>query len=56
MSQSGISHAIKGLEERLGVRLLTRTTRSVSPTAQGERLVETITPRFAKIEGFEQSS
>lgn len=50
MSQSGLSHAIRGLEERLGVRLLTRTTRSVSPTAEGERLLETIGPRFEEIE------
>ncbi|MBB3999425.1 LysR family transcriptional regulator [Aureimonas pseudogalii] len=50
MSQSGLSHAIRGLEERLGVRLLTRTTRSVSPTTEGERLLETIGPRFEEIE------
>ncbi|MBB4000854.1 DNA-binding transcriptional LysR family regulator [Aureimonas pseudogalii] len=50
MSQSGLSHAIRGLEERLRVRLLTRTTRSVSPTTEGERLLETIGPRFEEIE------
>lgn len=39
VSQSALSHTIRELEERLGVRLLTRTTRSVSPTAAGERLL-----------------
>jgi DNA-binding transcriptional LysR family regulator len=51
MSQSGLSHAIRGLEERLGLRLLTRTTRSVAPTPEGERLLRTIGPRFEEIEG-----
>lgn len=51
MSQSGLSHTIRGLEERLGVRLLTRTTRSVSPTPEGERLLTSIGPRFEEIEG-----
>lgn len=50
MSQSGVSHAIKGLEERLQVRLLTRTTRSVSLTAEGERLLDAIGPRLEEIE------
>ncbi|PYE93569.1 LysR family transcriptional regulator [Rhizobium sp. PP-F2F-G38] len=50
MSQSGLSHAIRGLEERLGLRLLTRTTRSVAPTAEGEQLLETIVPRFEEVE------
>jgi DNA-binding transcriptional LysR family regulator len=44
MSQSGLSHAIRGLEERLGVRLLTRTTRSVAPTPEGEHLVQKLGP------------
>jgi DNA-binding transcriptional LysR family regulator len=39
VSQSALSHTIRELEERLGVRLLTRTTRSVSPTEAGERLL-----------------
>ncbi|KYC16653.1 hypothetical protein WM44_19625 [Citrobacter sp. AATXQ] len=39
VSQSALSHAIRGLEERLDVRLLTRTTRSVAPTEAGERLI-----------------
>ena len=38
VSQSALSHTIRGLEERLGLRLLTRTTRSVAPTQAGERL------------------
>ncbi len=49
VSQSALSHTIRGLEERLGLRLLTRTTRSVSPTG-GERLLRTIGPRFEQIE------
>jgi DNA-binding transcriptional LysR family regulator len=39
VSQSALSHTIRGLEERIGVRLLARTTRSVSPTEAGERLL-----------------
>ena len=39
VSQSALSHTMHGLEERLGVRLLTRTTRSVAPTEAGERLL-----------------
>jgi DNA-binding transcriptional LysR family regulator len=49
-SQSALSHTLRNLEERLGVRLLTRTTRSVSPTEAGERLIRTIGPRFEEIE------
>src|SRR5439155_23437243 len=50
VSQSALSHTIRGLEERLGLRLLTRTTRSVAPTEVGERLLHTIGPRFDEIE------
>ena len=50
VSQSALSHTIRGLEARLGVRLLTRTTRSVAPTAAGERLLDTVGPRFEEIE------
>src|SRR5438046_4973823 len=50
VSQSAISNTIRGLEERLGLRLLARTTRSVSPTEAGERLVQSIGPRFEEIE------
>lgn len=50
VSQSALSHTIRGLEARLGLRLLTRTTRSVAPTAAGERLLQTIAPRFEEIE------
>jgi DNA-binding transcriptional LysR family regulator len=50
VSQSALSHTIRALEERLGVRLLTRTTRSVAPTEAGERLLNSIGPRFDEIE------
>ncbi|MEG2898730.1 MAG: LysR family transcriptional regulator [Massilia sp.] len=50
MSQSALSHIVRGLEERLGVRLLTRTTRSVSPTEAGERLLQTVGPRLEEID------
>src|SRR5213075_1947434 len=50
VSQSALSHTIRGLKERLGVRLLTRTTRSVSLTEAGERLLQTVGPRFEEIE------
>src|SRR5947209_4156084 len=50
VSQSALSHTMRELEERLGVRLLTRTTRSVSPTEAGERLLRNIGPRFEEIE------
>lgn len=51
VSQSALSHAIRRLEERTGVRLLARTTRSVALTEAGERLIETIRPAFAEIAG-----
>lgn len=50
VSQSALSQTIKALEERLKLRLLTRTTRSVAPTEAGVRLLETIAPRFEEIE------
>jgi DNA-binding transcriptional LysR family regulator len=50
VSQSALSHTIRGLEERLGMRLLTRTTRSVAPTEAGERLVRNVGPRFEQID------
>ena len=50
MSQSSLSHTIRELESRLGVRLLTRTTRSVAPTQAGERLLRNIGPRFEEID------
>ena len=49
MSQSALSHAIKGLEERLGTRLLARTTRSVSVTEAGETLLRTLRPALDDI-------
>ncbi len=50
ISQSALSHTIRHLEERLGVRLLTRTTRAVSPTEAGERLLKRIGPHFDQID------
>lgn len=50
VSPSALSHAMRGLEERLGVRLLTRTTRRVAPTEAGERLLEGINPHLEGIE------
>ena len=50
MSQSSLSHTIRELEARLGVRLLTRTTRSVAPTQAGERLLQSIGPRLDEID------
>ncbi|KAA9005768.1 LysR family transcriptional regulator [Histidinibacterium aquaticum] len=50
VSQSALSHTIKALETRLGLRLLTRTTRSVAPTLEGEDLLATLNPCFDKIE------
>lgn len=50
VSQSALSHTVRSLEERLGIRLLTRTTRSVAPTEAGERLFLSIGPRFEEIE------
>src|SRR5205809_3092991 len=50
VSRSALSHTIRGLEARLGLRLLTRTTRSVSPTEAGERLLQTVGHRFEEIE------
>lgn len=50
VSQSALSHTVRALEERLGVRLLTRTTRSVSPTEAGERLLRSVGPRLDEIE------
>ncbi|WP_122664275.1 LysR family transcriptional regulator [Pseudomonas viridiflava] len=49
VSPSALSHTIRNLEARLGLRLLTRTTRSVSPTEAGERLLRTVKPRFDEI-------
>jgi DNA-binding transcriptional LysR family regulator len=50
VSQSALSHTIRGLEGRLGVRLLSRTTRSVAPTDAGERLLQGVGPRFDEID------
>lgn len=58
VSPSALSHTIRKLEERLGVRLLTRTSRSVSPTEAGERLLQRVGPHFdevgAEIEGLSE--
>ncbi len=50
VSQPALSHTISTLEGRLGLRLLTRTTRSVAPTEAGERLLQTVGPHFDEIE------
>jgi DNA-binding transcriptional LysR family regulator len=50
VSQSALSHTMRQLESRLGVRLLTRTTRSVSPTEAGERLLQALAPNFGNID------
>ena len=50
VSQSALSHTVRALEERLGLRLLTRTTRSVAPTEAGERLLQALGPRFEEID------
>ncbi|MCW2066142.1 UNVERIFIED_ORG: DNA-binding transcriptional LysR family regulator [Stenotrophomonas maltophilia] len=50
MSQPALSRSMRQLEERLGVRLLARTTRSVSPTEAGEQLLRVIAPRFEEID------
>src|SRR5215207_5893375 len=55
VSQSALSQTIRGLEARLGVRLLTRTTRRVSPTEAGERLLRTVAPRFAEVDAALQA-
>ena len=49
VSQSALSHTVRGLEERLGLRLLTRTTRSVAPTEAGDRLLRVAGPRLDEI-------
>src|SRR4051794_41700848 len=49
VSQSALSQTVRGLEARLDIRLLTRTTRRVAPTEAGERLLRTVAPRFEEI-------
>ena len=51
VSPSALSHTIRALEDQVGVRLLARTTRSVAPTEAGERLLATVGPRMAEIDG-----
>ncbi len=50
VSQSALSHTVRGLEAQIGIRLLTRTTRSVAPTPAGERLLTTMGPLLDEIE------
>ena len=50
VSQSALSQTVRALEERLGIRLLTRTTRSVAPTEAGERLLRSVAPRLEDID------
>ena len=49
VSASALSHAMRGLEERLGVRLLHRTTRSVTPTEAGQRLLDRLDPALREV-------
>src|SRR5262245_24887000 len=51
VSQSALSHTVSGMEQRLGLRLLSRTTRSVAPTEAGERLLRSVGPRLEEIDG-----
>src|SRR5688572_27519555 len=55
VSQSALSHTVRELESRLGYRLLTRTTRSVSPTEAGDRLIASVGPHFDEIESALES-
>lgn len=50
VSQSALSHSIKGLEERLNIRLLTRTTRSVAPTELGTKIIACLEPKLTELE------
>src|SRR5437762_13200644 len=50
VSQSALSHAVRALEERLGVRLLARTTRSVAPTEAGGQLIARLRPALGEVE------
>lgn len=50
VSQSALSQTVRELEAKLGIRLLTRTTRKVAPTQAGERLMQTVAPRVEEIE------
>jgi DNA-binding transcriptional LysR family regulator len=50
VSQSALSHSMRGLEKRLGLQLLARTTRSVSPTAAGSQLLDELAPALERIE------
>src|SRR5580693_4562778 len=50
VSQSALSHTVRALEARLGMRLLARTTRSVAPTEAGERLLAVVAHRFDEID------
>ena len=49
LSPSALSHAMRSLEQRLGVRLLARTTRRVAPTAAGDRLLQSLDPALAEV-------
>jgi DNA-binding transcriptional LysR family regulator len=51
VTASALSHALRGLEERLGVRLLARTTRSVAPTDAGEQLIARVRPALSEVQG-----
>ncbi|WP_119307035.1 LysR family transcriptional regulator [Cohaesibacter haloalkalitolerans] len=55
VSQSTLSHTIRDLESRLGIRLLARTTRNVTPTEEGERLLRSLAPRIEEIDAEVES-
>ena len=50
VTPSGLGHTVRALEERVGLRLLTHTTRRVAPTAAGERLLQSVDHRFAAVD------
>jgi DNA-binding transcriptional LysR family regulator len=50
VTPSALSHTVRALEERVGLRLLTHTTRRVAPTAAGERLLQSVDHRFAAVD------
>src|SRR6195952_259066 len=50
ITQSALSHTVRNLEARLGLRLLTRTTRNVAPTEAGERIIQAVGPKLEEVD------